>query len=66
MFDYEPYRQLLINRGVKQEHLIKQGIINRGNASSLKQNTPVNTATLEKLCQYFNCQFSDLIRHIQD
>lgn len=65
IFDYEPYRNLLKNRKVKQEDLIKLGIINRGNASSLKQNKPLRTDTLEKLCSYFHCQFNDLIRHYE-
>lgn len=66
MYNYEPYRKLLKKKGVEQETLIKQNVINRGNASSLKQNKPLNVNTLEKLCTYFNCQFSDLIEHIQD
>lgn len=63
MYDYEPYRNLLEKRGIKQNQLIKEGIINRSNASSLKNNIAVTTDTLEKLCNYFNCQFNDLVRH---
>lgn len=66
IFDYEPYRKLLKNRNVKQEEIIKLGIINRSNASSLRQNKPVRTDTLEKLCSYFHCQFNDLIQHYDE
>lgn len=66
MYDYEPYRKLLKERKIKQNKLIEQGIINRTNASSLKNNRAVTTDTLEKLCKYFHCQFNDLIRHIDD
>ncbi len=65
MYSYEPYRELLERRGIKQSQLINEGIINRNNASSLKQNKAVTTDTLEKLCNYFHCQFNDLIRHYE-
>lgn len=63
MYNYNPYRKLLQENNIKQEQLIKQGIINRSNASSLKNNRPVTTDTLEKLCDYFDCQFNDLVEH---
>lgn len=66
MYDYQPYRNILKNKGIKQEELIKKGIINRGNASSLKNNKAVTTDTLEKLCTFFDCQFNDLIKHYKD
>lgn len=66
MYDYQPYRNILKEKGIKQEELIKKGIINRGNASSLKNNRAVTTDTLEKLCTFFDCQFNDLIEHYKD
>ncbi len=66
MYNYDPYRDMLKNRGVKQEQLIREGVINRGNASSLKNNVAVTTDTLEKLCTYFKCQFSDLVKHYEE
>ena len=66
MYDYEPYREMLKRRNVKQSQLINDGIINRNNASSLKQNKALTTDTLEKLCNYFDCQFNDLVRHYKE
>jgi DNA-binding Xre family transcriptional regulator len=66
MYDYQPYRNILKAKGIKQEELIKKGIINRGNASSLKNNRAVTTDTLEKLCTFFGCQFNDLVQHYKD
>lgn len=66
MYNYDPYRKLLKDRKIKQEQLIKEKIINRSNASSLKNNIAVTTDTLEKLCTFFNCQFDDLVVHIQE
>ena len=66
MYNYNPYRKLLNERGIKQQELINKGIINRSNASSLKNNIAVTTDTLEKLCSFFDCQFSDLIEHINE
>lgn len=58
MYNYEPYRKLLKERGIKQNQLIEKGIINRSNASSLKNNIAATTDTLEKLCKYFNCNLA--------
>lgn len=66
MFNYNPYRNILKEKGVKQAELIEKGIINRQNATSLKNNKPMKTDTLDKLCTELNCQFSDLIEHINE
>lgn len=63
MYNYNPYRNLLKEKGILQAQLIKEGVINRQNASKLKNNKSVTIETLEKLCKYFRCQFSDLIEH---
>lgn len=66
MYDYEPFRNLLKSKGIKQQELINNGIINRNNATSLKHNKAVTTDTLEKICNYLDCDFNDIIRHIKE
>ena len=66
MYNYEPYRNKLQEKNIKQEQLIKEGIINRSNASSLKQNKAVTTDTIDKLCTYFDCQFNEIVRHYKE
>ena len=65
MYDYEPFRQLLKDKNIKQSTLINEGVINRHNASKLKNNKSLTIDTLHKLCKYFDCQFSDIVRYIK-
>lgn len=66
MFTYEPYRRFLKENNIKQEELIKKGVIGRNNASSLKNNKPMRIDILDKLCNELNCQFNDIVEHIQE
>lgn len=66
MYDYEPYRNILKRNGISQNKLIEAGVINRSNASSLKNNKAVTTDTIEKLCTYFDCQFNEIVRHYKE
>lgn len=66
MFDYEPYRELLKKRGIKQQELIDKGIINRQNASKLKHNKSITLDTLDNICNKLGCDFTDIVRHIKE
>ena len=66
MFNYEPYRKLLKEKNIKGYELIKDNTINARVASSLKNNKSVTVETLDKLCTRLNCQFSDLVEHIEN
>ena len=66
MYDYEPYRKLLVDKGIKQQELIDKGVINRNNATSLKHNKAVTTDTIDKICNYFDCDFNEIVRHIKN
>lgn len=63
---YEPYRNILKKKGIKQQDLINDGTINPRIAGSLKNNKSVTIETLEKICNRLNCQFNDLVEHIQE
>ncbi len=66
MFNYDPLRKTLKEKGITQEKLIKENVINRQNATSIKHNKPMRTDTLDKICQYLNCDFQNIIKHIDD
>ncbi len=66
MFNYDPYRELLERRNIKQQELINDNTINTRIANYLKHNESVTVNTLEKLCKRLNCQFNDLVKHVDD
>lgn len=66
MYDYEPYRKLLKKRKIKQSELIEKGIINRQNASKLKNNKSITLDTLDNICNKLHCDFSDIVRHYEE
>ena len=66
MFDYEPYRNLLKERKLKQSDLIERNVINRQNASKLKNNQSITLDTLDKICNKLDCDFSDIVRHYKE
>lgn len=66
IIDYTPYRDLLKNKGIKQQELINAGVINTRVANQLKHNRSVTLETLDKICNKLHCDFSDLVRHIED
>lgn len=66
MFTFEPYRKLLKEKNIKGYDLIKDNTINSRIASSLKNDKSVTLETLDKICNRLNCQFNDLVEHIQE
>ena len=66
MFTYDPYRNMLKRRDIKQQELIKDKTINARIANQLKHDKSVTIETLDKICKRLDCQFNDLIRHIDE
>lgn len=66
MFDYEPYRELLKKRNIKQYDLTKEGIINSRIANQLKHNRSITLETLDSICTKLDCDFSDIVRHYKE
>lgn len=66
MFTYDGYRELLKEKGIKQQEIIKDNTINARIANSLKNNKSVTVETLDKLCDRLDCDFGDLIKHYKE
>ncbi len=65
MISYEPLFHTLVKKGMKQTDLLKAGLSSTIIAK-FKKNQHVNTATLDKICQYLNCTFNDIIESLPD
>ena len=60
---YKPLFHLLIDRGMKGTDLTKNGIISAPTLAKLSKNQPVDGKILQRLCEYFGCQYSDIIEN---
>ena len=66
MYNYEPYRETLKKMNIKQADILKDKTINSQNANRLKNNLPITTDTIDKLCTRLNCQPNDIMKHIDN
>jgi len=60
---YKPLFHLLVDRGLKGTDLTRNDIISAPTLAKLSRNQPVNGIILQRLCEYFNCQYSDIIEN---
>lgn len=65
MYNYDPYRETLKRLDIKQADILKDKTINSQNANRLKNNLPITTDTIDKLCTRLNCQPNDIMKHIE-
>jgi len=63
---YKPLFHLMVERNMKKKDLIKKIGLTAPIVSKFAKNERVSGETLEKLCNYFNCQYSDIIEHIPE
>ena len=66
MISFEPFFVTLDLDEVSTYKLIKEHHISSSTINRLKNNKPVSTATIEKLCKALNCNFDDVMRFEPD
>ena len=62
MIVYERLWSTMAKQGITQYRLVTLGI-GHATLSRLKNNQPVNTETLNKLCTILNCKIEDIIEY---
>jgi Predicted transcriptional regulator len=62
MITYERLWKTMVEKDVTQYKLTIQGI-SHSTLSRLKNNQPVNTETLDKLCTILSCKIEDIIEY---
>jgi putative transcriptional regulator len=65
-FNYRPLWKLLIERGMKKTDLVEKIGISSSTLAKMGKNEVVSMEILERLCNYFNCQLSDLVEHVSE
>lgn len=66
MITYDPLWETMKRKGISTYALIKDYSFSRGTLDSLKQNKNISTATLNDLCNIFNCEVQDVLRFVPD
>ncbi|GHT52855.1 transcriptional regulator [Spirochaetia bacterium] len=61
---YKPLFHLLVEKGMKKTDLITMVGLTSPIVAKFSKNEHVSGETLEKICSYFQCQFSDIIEYI--
>ena len=58
--------QTMAEKGITQYKLIKEYSFSTGQLDRLRKNGNVNTYTLDRLCEIFNCELSDIAEYISE
>jgi DNA-binding Xre family transcriptional regulator len=63
---YKPLFVLLAQNSMKKTDLREELGISTTTLSKFAKNEHVSGDTLEKICAFFNCQFSDIIEYVPE
>ena len=61
MFSYKPLMRQLLERDMNKK-MLKEAVT----MAKFSKNEPVSMETLDSLCNYFDCEIEDIIKHIKD
>ena len=65
-FNFNPLWKLLIDKGMKKTDLIEAVGISRSTLAKMGKNEYVSMEVLDRICNYLNCDISDIIEHVKD
>jgi DNA-binding Xre family transcriptional regulator len=65
-FSYNPLWKLLIDKGLTKEQLRKQIRMSSSTMAKMTNGEYVAMEVLERICQYFDCQLSDIVEFVKD
>ncbi len=65
MIVYEKLWKTMSQKGVTQYRLVNSGI-SHSTLARLKNNQPVNTDTINKLCSILDCNIEDILEYIKE
>ena len=66
MISFEPLRKTLKKNGVTTYKLIKEYKISGSTIDSIRNDRPVNTTTINDLCNILDCRVEDVIVYHRD
>ncbi len=66
MMVYDPLWKTLKEKGITKYYLKTYCGVNNNTIHKLIHNKPINTITLEKLCEILDCRVEDVIQYIDE
>ena len=66
MISYDNLWNVMKEKGITQNALIKQYNVSPGQITRLKRNESVSTHTIEVFCKILNCEVEDIMKYIPD
>ena len=63
---YKPLFRMLLEKDMKKTELREACGLSLNTIAKLSKNETINMETLQKICRYFDCQFSDIVEYIPD
>ncbi len=66
MMTYKPFLKLLIDRDMKKVDVLNAGIISKGTLNKMNSNKYISLEVIDKLCNYFKCDITDIVEFIPD
>ena len=66
MMTYKPFLKMLIDRDMKKIDVLNAGIISKGTLNKMNSNSYISLEVIDKLCNYFHCDITDIVEFIPD
>ncbi len=66
MMTYKPFLKMLIDRDMKKVDVLNAGIISKGTLNKMNSNAYISLEVIDKLCNYFKCDITDIVEFIPD
>lgn len=66
MFSYDKLWKKLIDKKLKKIQFAEQANISKTTMSKMSKDKYVDMATLDKVCNFFNCDLYEIVEHIPD
>jgi DNA-binding Xre family transcriptional regulator len=63
---YKPLFRLLLENDMKKTDLKYKCDLSLNVIAKLSKNEQISMENLQKLCQFFGCQFSDIVEYVSD
>lgn len=63
MIDFEPFFNLLDEKGIPQRSLLQAQIIAPATLQRMRKNQGIRTDTINSICDYLRCQPMDIFRY---
>lgn len=65
-FSYKPLWKLLIDKEMSKKQLMEATEISKSTMDKMGRGEQVSMDIIDRICSYFGCDVSDVIRHVQE